>query len=54
MPKYCGGELGMAVEAQAADHQPVEMPEQEIGEVERAGLVVGQSSANASLPAKNS
>ena len=34
-------ELGMAIEAEAANHQAVEMAEQEIGEVERAGLVVG-------------
>ena len=31
----------MAIEAEAADHEAVEMAEQEIREVERAGLVVG-------------
>ena len=35
-------ELRMAIEAEAADHQPVEMAQQEIGDVERAGLVVGE------------
>ena len=47
------GQLRMAVEAEAADHQPVEVAQQEIGEVERAGLLVGEGRERA-LPAKNS
>ena len=32
----------MTIETEAADHQPVEVAEQEIGDVERAGLFVGE------------
>src|SRR5262245_44843529 len=36
-------ELGMSIEAQSLNHQPVEVPHQEIGQVERAGLVFAKS-----------
>ena len=36
-----GLELGVAVDAEAADHEPLEVPGEEVGEPERAGLGVG-------------
>src|SRR6516162_9418760 len=35
-------ELRMAVESQRADHQPLEVPEQKVSQVERAGLGLGE------------
>ena len=35
-------QLRVAIEAEAADHEPIEVPGEEIGQVERARLLVGQ------------
>src|SRR5262245_23967837 len=32
----------MAVEAEAADDQALEVPDEEVGQVERAGLIIGE------------
>ena len=42
MPKYIGAQLRVAVDAEAADDEPLEVAGEEVGQVERAGLVVGQ------------
>ena len=44
-------QFGIAVEAKAADHQRIEMTDEEVGEVERAGLLLGERSENGFSPA---
>src|ERR1700687_191937 len=42
MTEILAGELGMAVDPETIDDEALEVPYQEIGEVKRAGLRVGQ------------
>ena len=41
----------MAVEAEAAPDEPVEVPSEEVGQIERPDLLLGKSAANAAEPA---